>query len=450
MRSKKFDLTEGDILRKLVITAIPIMGTSFVQMTHNLIDMFWLSRLSSESVAAAGSGGMYLWLSMALLFITRMGAEIGVSQNVGRDDLETAKKYSQNAFSLACILGVIFMTFLFTLRVPLIAFLNIQEAEVRSMASLYLAVIAPSIPFMYVNAVFTGSFNGFGNTKIPFYINATGVIINMIFSPLLIFPVGLGLFGAAVATSLAQFIMSIMFAFVMSKHKSRPFEKYKYFVKPNKTISNRIFRWGVPMGLESSLFTIIAMISSRFVAEFGFSAIAVQRVGSQIESLTWLIGGGFASAVTAFIGQNAGAKKYARMRTGFKLSVLVMFTWGAIVTLILVLFPRQLFMIFLSDPVEIEMGIGYLRIFSLMQIIMCLEGVAAGCFRGRGLTAYPAIVSITGNATRIPLTLFFVTFTNLGLNGIWIAFTIGGSIRGIWIFVWYVLNSRKLPKHDEA
>lgn len=448
MDSKKFDLTQGDILRKLVMTAIPIMGTAFVQMTHNLIDMFWLSRLSSESVAAAGSGGMYLWLSMGLLFISRMGSEIGVSQNVGKGNMNKAQKYAQNAFLLASILGIVFMLFLITLRVPLIHFLNIQEREVIELAQTYLVIIAFSIPFMYVNAVFTGMFNGFGNTKIPFYINTVGVFINMILSPVLIFPFGLGLFGAAVATSFAQIVMFIYFVIVIKKHKNRPFEHFHFFSKLDKKIINRIFKWGIPMGLESTLFTIITMISSRFVAEFGFSAIAVQRIGSQIESLTWLIGGGFASAVTAFIGQNSGAQQYARMHAGFKIAIRVMLAWGAFVTLIMLLFPKQLFMIFLSDPVEVQMGIDYLRVFALMQITMCLEGVSAGAFRGRGLTIYPSIVSIIGNATRIPLTLLFVTFSPYGLNGIWMAFTIGGLFRGTWLVIWYLVNAKKLPKEN--
>ena len=447
MNTKKFDLTQGDILKKLLLISLPVMGTSFVQMTHNLVDMFWLSRLSSQSVAAAGSGGMYLWLSMALLFIGRMGAEIGVSQNIGKGDIETAQKYSQNAFSLACILGLGFMLFLIGFHPYLVRFLNIQELDVIRYAEIYLIAVAFSVPFMYINAVFTGTFNGTGNTRMPFYINSSGLIVNIMLSPFLIFIMDMGLVGAAVATAIAQILMTLTFAIVMLRYKNRPFEKFRFFSMLDNKIVGRIFKWGIPIGIESALFTILTMISSRFVAEFGFGALAVQRVGSQIESLTWLIGGGFASAVTAFIGQNIGAKQYARVREGFKISVGVMLTWGIIVTLTTFIFAEQLISIFLSDPTEVQMGIAYLRIFAFMQISTCLEGVAAGSFRGRGLTMYPSIVSITCNATRVPLA-FFLSQTELGLNGIWIAFTIGGAIRGFWMLAWYIVNSRKMPKTE--
>ena len=79
------DLTQGGILKKILLVAVPIMGTQLLQMTYNLTDMFWLGRLpqSVTAVAASGLAGMFLWLGMALLIFGRLGAEIGVSQNLG-------------------------------------------------------------------------------------------------------------------------------------------------------------------------------------------------------------------------------------------------------------------------------------------------------------------------------------------------------------------------------
>ena len=81
---RRYNLTEGSILQKILLVALPIIGSQFMQMTYNLTDMFWLGRLSSDAVAASGTAGFYLWLSQAFLIIARMGAEIGVAQHIGR------------------------------------------------------------------------------------------------------------------------------------------------------------------------------------------------------------------------------------------------------------------------------------------------------------------------------------------------------------------------------
>lgn len=445
MKMKDFNLTEGNILRKLLKVAAPIMATSFMQMTHNLIDMFWLSRLSSGAVAAAGSAGMYLWLSMALLFVGRMGSEIGVSQNVGRGNMDEAKNYGQNAFTLAAFLGIVYCLFAISGRGLLIGFFGIEDADVVIYAELYLAYVALAVPFFYVNAAMSGAFVGFGNTKLPFYATSGGVVINIILSPIFIFLLDMGVVGAAVSTTLSQMVVTVMFVISMMKYKNRPFEKFAFFVKPARKYINQIFRWGLPVAVESALFTMLTMTVTRFVAAFGVEALAVLRVGSQIEALSWLVGGGFASAVAAFAGQNFGAKKYDRIRSGFKISLQAMFLWGLIISLFMFFFAEQLMSIFFSDPLEVQMGREYLRIFAFMQIPTCMEGVAAGCFRGRGRTMRPSINSTVFNALRVVLS-YYLSLTPLGLSGIWIGLAVGATLRGIFLIGWYIIDAKKMPK----
>ena len=441
-KTNALDLTQGSILKNLVLMAMPIMATSFIQMTHNLVDMFWLSRLSTEAVAAGGGAGMYLWLSMALLLIGRMGAEIGVSQNIGRGDRQNALNFAQNAFTLSLILGVAYGLLLVFGRVILVGFFNIDDQYVIELTQEYLVYVSFAIPFMFANAVVTGIFYGSGNTKTPFFINSSALLINIAISPVFIFVLGLGVMGAAVSTSIAQIAGFLLFVFAIKKYKARPFEKFKLLIVPAKKYISQIFRWGTPIALESALFTSLTLIATRFIAEFGVGALAVARVGSQIEALSWLIGGGFASAVTAFVGQNFGAGKLSRVRAGFKISVGVMSAWGLFISLVMFVFAAQLIGIFLDDPAELQMGIEYMRIFAFVQIFACLEGVAAGCFRGRGLTIPPSINSIVFNTLRVPLA-FILSRGPLGLNGIWIAFAISTTLRGVCIMGWYIINSKK-------
>ncbi|HZK01348.1 MAG TPA: MATE family efflux transporter, partial [Anaerovoracaceae bacterium] len=107
MSQKTYDLTEGGILRKLLLVAVPIMGIQLMQMAYNLTDMFWLGRMETSvtAVAASGLAGMFLWLSVAMMLIGRTGAEIGTAQNLGRKDIDAARGYAEDSVRISLILG---------------------------------------------------------------------------------------------------------------------------------------------------------------------------------------------------------------------------------------------------------------------------------------------------------------------------------------------------------
>jgi len=448
-KADKYNLCEGSIVKKMLFVASPIVMTQVFQMAYNLTDMFWLGRLSSDAVASSGSAGLFLWLSMALFLFGRMGAEIGVSQNLGRGDKDTARNFAQNSLFIAVILGftgsVIFVTF----HEQLIGFFNIREAHVAKDASEYLAIVSLGFPLSFIIATISGIFNGAGNSRMSLAVNGVGFTLNMMLDPLLIFTAGWGIHGAGVATLIAQSITVIIAVIVLKKSKNRPFEDIKLLVKPDIEKIKQIFKWSAPVSLESFLFTVLTMMLTPLVAVYGSGALAAVRVGSQIESLTWLVAGGYAAALTAFAGQNFGAGKWTRIHKGFKISTVIMSLWGLAVAVLLYFGGGALYRIFIpNDPGVVTLGILYLQLLAFVQIPACLEGVAAGIFRGKGKTVPPSVASISSNIMRVVLAYASVTFTDLGLTGIWLAVTISAAIRGLWIFIWYLINSRNEPKTD--
>ena len=449
--ANKYSLVEGGIVNKLFFVALPIMGTQIIQMAYNLTDMFWLGRLSSDAVAASGTVGLFLWLSMAFAMFGRMGAEIGVSQSFGRGDKEKALAYARNAIiigiAVGAMLGIIFIVF----RDLFISFFGIKEAHVRENAKDYLAIACIGFPFFFLTTAVTGIFNGSGNSRVSLVINGVGLVINMTLDPLMIFTFNMGIRGAAIATITAQMATSVVALIALLKFKSRPFEKVKISFRFDGIIVRQIFKWVTPIFVESFLFTFLTMITSAFVASYGSGAMAASRVGSQIESLAWLITIGFGSALTAFVGQNFGAGKWSRIHSSFKVSSLMMLSWGIITGFIFYSVGRILFTVFLpNDPEVVNIGAGYLRILAFCQIPGCLEGVASGSFKGRGKTLPPSIASASSNVLRAILAYILSNFTSLGLTGIWVAIAISAGIRGSWMFIWYFINSRKMPKDDES
>jgi len=449
VEDKKYDLTTGNILSKLLVIALPIMGNQLFQMLYNLTDMFFVGRLSSDAVAASGAAGMYLWLSVAFFLVGRMGGEIGVSQSFGRKDLKSAKAFAKNAIFISVVLSVIFAIAIIIFRYPLIEFLGIQETPVITAGAEYLAIVALGLPATFLGAAFQGAFTGAGNSKLPFYFTAAGVILNVILNPILIFALDWGLNGAAIATIVAQWAGAFLFIWAFKHHKDRPFKDFSYrsVFKPSWKYLEPIFRWSIPISMESLLFTFLSMFITRFVASFGSDALAAQRIGTQIESLSWLIGGGYASALTSFMGQNYGAQKWGRIRKGYSISFMVLSIWGVVTTLIVFFFARPLMAVFIQDANVIDIGVGYLRIVAFIQLFTCWEALAAGAFRGIGKTLPPSITSISGNVLRV-FFAWYLSTTSLGLDGIWIGMCLGNVIRGIGVLVWYSMENKKQPKED--
>lgn len=450
-KDSSFDLTQGGILHKLLVVALPVIGSQFMQMFYNLTDMFWLGRLeNSDAVAASGSVGMYIWLSMAFMVLGARGAEIGVSQNTGKGDLNAAKEIGQSSVTLSLLLGFLTMIAYIALNRPLIAFFNIVDPNVSAMAHNYLIIISAGFPFTFSTMAMAGVFSGSGNSRTPFYINLLSLVLNMVLDPLLIIVWGMGIEGAAIATVAAQAVAAVLLAVSLLKGKRRPFSGFRLLARPQKEHIRTIFRWTMPLAIESFLFTFLTMIISRLVASYGTSAMAAQRVSSQVESLSWLIAGGFASALTAFVGQNFGAGKWSRIHRGIKISTIAMVAWGIVITGIMFFLGAFICRFFLpTDANAVEIGRAYLRVLALCQLLACLEAVASGAFRGLGITLPPSIVSVVCNAARVALAMLLMN-TSLQLNGIWIAITVGAGARGLWMYLWYKKVARTKPKGDDV
>lgn len=447
MSSKGIDLTTGNILTKLVSIAAPIMGMQLFQMAYNLIDMFFLGRISTDAVAAAGSAGMFLWLSVAFFLIGSMGAEIGVSQSMGKKDVAGARNYANNAIFIALVLGIITGIITIIFSENLIAVLNINEEHVAAYATRYLRIVGISFPLMFLNNAISGVYNGVGNSKLPFYLKTIGLIFNMIITPLFIFGLGWQITGAAIATAIGFSTTGLLLLIAIKHPKLSPFENFTYkeiFNIKSRNIK-QIIKWSLPVAINSALFTSLTMIIARFVADFGAGAIAAQRVATQIESLSWLIGGGYAAAYRAFAGQNYGARNYERLKQGYRTSSIVMTCWGIGVGLIMFLGGGAIFRLFISEPEIVAIGVSYMRILAVVQIFQCMDSLSASAFEGFGKTMPPTIVWITFNALRV-VVAYILSTTPLGINGIWIGLAFGNFMRGLILTSWYLIYSKKYLK----
>lgn len=443
------NLLEGPIFPNLTKLAVPIMATSLVQMAYNMIDMIWIGRIGSGAVAAVGAAGMYMWLSNGLSTLSKMGGQIKVGQSLGAANKKEAGEYATSAIQLALIYGFLLSVVIMLMANPFIRFLGLNGSKTIQDGVVYLRIVSVGILFSFINQVLTGIFTAMGNSRISFRATAVGLVINIVLDPVLIFGCGpipaLGVAGAAIATVVAQAVVTVMFLVVCKKDQLL-FPSIKVISKPNTKDMAQITKIGLPVSIQSMMFTAISMIISRLIAGFGDEAVAVQKVGSQIESITWMTAEGFSAAVNSFIAQNYGAGNHERIRKGYRISMFVVIGWGIFCTILLVFLPGPIFRIFITEEAVLPMGIDYLRILGYSQLFMCMEITTQGAFGGMGRTIPPSIVGIPLTIARIPMAMV-LSATVIGLNGIWWSISISSILKGIVLVAWFVYFLRKYEKH---
>lgn len=448
------NLTQGPIYPVLIKLALPIMGTSFLQMAYNLTDLLWIGRIGSQAVASVGTAGFYLWLGFAFILMTKVGAEVKVAQNVGAGKRERAVQYARNAIGMNFVLALVYGALLFAWSGSLIGFFNIQDAVVVDGGIIYLKIIAFGIlPMFFIN-VMTGIFNGYGDSKTPFLITAIGLVFNMILDPVLIFGLGpfpeMGIEGAALATILSMGIVALIFLFYIGI-KHLPFPLLHLVGRLNMEYCARILKLGLPVALHSAAFTIFSMLIARIIANWGPIPIAVQKVGSQIEAISWMTASGFSTALGTFTGQNYGAKDWQRIWKGYMAAMSIMGSIGILTTLLLILGARPIFSVFIPEAMALEIGTTYLRILGLSQFFMCIEITTAGAFNGLGKTLPPSLTSILLTGARVPAAVLLSNEALLGLNGIWWSISMSSVLKGtvlVGLFMVFLLRHPQVDNQE--
>lgn len=451
--TKSIDLTKGHITSELLRLALPIFATSFIQVAYGFIDTFWIGQLSDEAVAAVGTSGYFLWLATSIALICKIGGNVTISQSVGAKDEEGAKHYIANSIKLNFIISIIYSLILIIFAKPIIGFFDLNDPAINKMAITYVTVIGLSMVFFFFNPVMSSILTAFGNSRIPFRMNSIGFILNIILDPILIFGKfgfpELGVLGAALATALSQVVVSLCFIiYIIVRMKQGEFHLFQgiHRIKLQGKYLKPILKIGLPASIQSSALACFSMVVAKFIAIWGPFAIAAQKVGAQIESISWATCEGFAVAVSTFIGQNYGAGKYERIKKGFLVSTGIVAVIGTFATFVLLVFNRQIYEVFVSDPTTIAIGISYLTIQAYSQILMCIEISSTGAYSGISKSMISAIIIVVVTFARIPLSFAVVHF-GLGLDGIWWAVSLTSMLKGLLLsfgFLYY-LRTRVKP-----
>ena len=440
------NLTKGPILKTLTKLAIPIMASSFLGTLYNITDMAWIGLLGSKAVAGVGVGGMFTWLSQGLAAMARMGGQVQVAQCIGRGERDRAHGFAQAAVQIATLMGMAYAVISLVFTRQMVAFFQLTDPEAQTAALSYTKIACGLIVFSFLTLTMTGLYTAQGDSKTPFLANLIGLVTNMILDPVLILGPGpfpkLGVVGAAIATVTAQaIVMMMMILGVLIQKKENVLKGIRLTAKIPKEYLGGLCRIGIPTAIQGMAYCAISMVLTRMVSAYGAEAVATQRVGGQIESISWNTADGFAAALNAFIAQNYGAGKMERVRKGYGASLWTVGIWGLLISFVFICFPKAIADIFFHEPKAVATAVGYLVIIGFSEAFMCVELTTVGALSGLGRTRLCSIISIAFTSARIPLAIILGGL--IGLSGIWWALSITSIIKGIIFTCTFLWITRK-------
>ncbi len=395
------DLTSGPVTGHLLKTTSFMLVTMVFQTLYFLVDLYWVGRLGTDSVAAVGIAGNLTFIVLALTQMLGVGTTTVISHAVGRKEHEQALLMFNQAQVLAMVTGFLFLIVGWLLKGPYSHALS-ADVETARLADEYLLWFVPAMALQFALVAMGSALRGMGNFKPGMIVGTTTVVINIVLAPILIFGWGtgraFGVAGAAISSLIAIVVGIAWFSYWFL-----PRDAYLRFViadmRPQLATWKRMLAIGLPAGFEFAITAVYLFLVYSVTRPFGAAAQAGFGIGGRIVQAGFMpiVALGFAVAPVA--GQNFGARQSQRVKDTFKhaatLAVIGMVLFAIIVHLI----PEKLVSFFSRDPAVIEVGVGYLIVVSYTFVPSGLIFVASSMFQAMGNT----IPSLLSSAARMIL-----------------------------------------------
>lgn len=438
------DLTQGSITRHLYELALPIMGTSFVQMAYSFTDMAWLGRLGSDSVAAVGIISVFLWIASSMTYLTKTGSEVNIAQAIGKQDYDQAQRYASHNTTLSLILGFVWAIGYALLASPLIALYDCTPSTAE-LAHEYMYVALVGLPAVFLTYTLFGIYNATGNSRVPFWVLALGLVCNMILDPIFIHLLSWGVRGAAWATIISQYLVLVVFVCRLRLY-DKLLGNFRLLTHLQGSLCWGIIRIGLPAAGLNILFALVTIYMGRLASRVGGDVgIAVLTTGGQLEALTWNTAQGATTALSTIVAQNYTAHKPQRVWEAYRKALYFTLSIGFLGMMYFIFGGESLFRLIVPDELTALTGGVYLRISAYSQMLMMLEITTQGLLYGIGRSYLPAGISIVGNALRIPLALFLISM-GWGLSSVWWAISLSAALKGGFalLVVCYIYKRRMI------
>jgi putative MATE family efflux protein len=435
------NLTEGNLLKNLVIYSYPIIIGDLLQATFNSIDAVWVGRLiGANALAAISAVGPLMFLIIALIIGIAIATVILVGQSYGSKDLELLKKIIVNSYMVIFVMCLIISALAVAFSGELLGLLHTPDS-IKSDAKTFLVIIFSGLIFMFSFNWFSGVLRGMGDSRTPFVLQIISVGLNIILAPVLITGAGLfhglGIAGSALATVISQASATVA-AFIYMARKDNMLNVLKWNFKPDFGIIKRMFTVGAPVSVQMLINALSSVIIISFVNLFGPNIIAGFGLGMRVDQYSYMPAMSLGEAVSAMVAQHLGAGKKEKIPEILRNAVLFSISISLIFYISVNFLPGKIASIFTTDTRVWDAVKWYWRIDSPTYFAFAMLFAFQGVIRGSGDTIPLTIIAfITLIIFRAGTTYLLVHFTGLHQLGIWLAMAISAYVGALLSYIYY-------------
>lgn len=427
------DMSVGKPAVRIAEFAIPMLVGNIAQQLYNTVDTIVVGKYVGDgALAAVGAAAPILNLMLALMVGISTGVGILVSQYFGAKNREMLSTTIGNCVTLTAIGSVIIMIVGTLLAAPLLTILKTPEGDIFRWSRDYLTVCFIGIVGMFYYNILSGVLRGMGDSFSALGFLLISAALNIVLDIWFVAGFGLEAMGVALATVISQAISAVC-CYIKMLHMRNVFDiKLKYF-KLTK-ITTETLRLGIPSGLTQAIFSVAMLIVQRLTNSFGDAVMAANVVVMRVDGFAMMPNFSFGQAMTMYTGQNVGAKKLDRIKSGTIQGTIMAVSVSAFFLGMILLFGHQLMGLFTDTESLIAMSFGMMCILAAGYVAMGVTQSLAGVMRGAGDTMTPMWISLfTTVVLRVPLAyaIAFLTRSDTLLNGDYRAIPI--SLLTSWI-----------------
>lgn len=420
MRSEQ--ILQGKPLPTLFFLAFPAVLAGWIQTLFELVDAYWVSYLGNSSMSVLSAATFVMWHFYCIPMLLHPGLNQQISYALGEGKQKEARQLATKGILWSFFLGA-FSAVLGYFTLPyLLDFMHIQ-GNLRPRVSLYLEIFFTSIPSFYAFLACLSIIRGYGQTKAVSFLSALVLILNGVFDPIFIYFFEFGVYGAIIASFLANVTGLFLALYYLVRSKFIAWESYGDLGK--------LAQIGYPLMVNNLMFCMVYLFLTRKIVSFGEAPLAAIGITARLEGIAYFCAVGIGSAATTAIGMSLG--KGDRQRAIQYGNSAIFWALGFTLpwSLLLIFAPEMLIQIFTKDPEEIRHGTTLLRIMGYAEIALGVECVLEGVFAGTGKTFLAGSLALFFTLSRVPFVYFFLDVCEWGVEGIWWAISLSTLLKGI-------------------
>ncbi|MFC6796807.1 MATE family efflux transporter [Haladaptatus sp. DYSN1] len=450
------DITDGPLLRALVVLSAPLLVQNLVQVVVQIVDLIFLGRLSGDAVAAVGLAAPAVALLFSFsIFIPYVGTQIRVAQRIGGENVAGARRSLGSGIYIALGVGTLLGVIAWFGAQPLVSLLvstNPMSVDgvVPVMAIAYLGTIALGLPLIALGDTLEAGLVAWGDSRASLWMNLTSVGVNIVLDPLLIFgygPIeGMGVTGAALATVIGYSSGMLLGLTLIIRGRNGGMLSERSFVVDASEI-RAVFEVGLPTAVQQGTNQIVRLIIVAVVfAVGGVAGIAAYTVGARVASIAFIPAQGLQQAAQSIVGQNLGAKKLDRAKRTTWLGVRLAAIGLGVIGVIQWLLPVVLTEAFVPElsPEGLALSVEYLRIlaygYPALGAIYLFQAGFNGASRTK-VSMYASVVQYWG--VRLPIAAVGGLVLSFGMHAVFWAVTLSNiaAAVGLGIYFYHSANT---------